>query len=387
MDLTSSNSTQVGTTWTTYDWALFALLPALLVVASRCLLSNRTQQQSASLAADSTKKDEAIVATPLVAATPSQVELTNVCSRDRDILQERDVVALSPCNEDPAVLKRTSSFFRRRTMTTLRLPLDACSDAAAEAIEASSGFPDSFDIAASGGGLLAFYGGAVTSVLGTLARRGVIRVGTLHGVSSGALICSTFLGVESGFTRLEDVYRCYQIFARSTTGLGLSKAMRVFLDECLPPDIHVRASGRMHVTVTEIGPANWYVPTRRVISTFATRDEFLDTVMASTIIPGLTSLRLFPPSSRPGAYWMDGAVIKMPHASTRPEGRLYLQFNQLRTLARLGYWPLWILLQKDHDFDVSLALPALKDVVRLFAQGERLPWKAMNFTTSSAFPL
>lgn len=75
--------------------------------------------------------------------------------------------------------------------SSLRLPIDACSDAAADAIEASAhrSHPHAFDLVVSGGGLAAFYGGAVSSVLATLARRGVLEVGSLHGVSSGALVC------------------------------------------------------------------------------------------------------------------------------------------------------------------------------------------------------
>ena len=107
--------------------------------------------------------------------------------------------------------------------SSLHLPLDACSDAAADAIEASThrSHPRAFDLVVSGGGLAAFYGGAVSSVLATLARRGVLEVGSLHGVSSGALVCATFLGCEAGHTKLSDMYRCHDIF------MGLQARVRV----------------------------------------------------------------------------------------------------------------------------------------------------------------
>ena len=144
--------------------------------------------------------------------------------------------------------------------SSMRLPLDSCSDAAADAIEASAhrSHPRAFDLVVSGGGLAAFYGGAVSSVLATLARRGVLEVGLLHGVSSGALVCATFLGCEAGFTKLSDMYRCLDIFMGWHEGRQerrrpwLSYGMRQFLDEALPPDIHERATGRMHVTVSEV---------------------------------------------------------------------------------------------------------------------------------------
>ena len=176
-------------------------------------------------------------------------------------------------------------------LSSLQLPLDDCSSAAADAVEASANrtHPQHFDLVVSGGGLAAFYGGAVSSVLATLQQRGLLQVGSLHGVSSGALVCATFLGCEAGFTKLSDMYRCHEIFVQARP--WLSYGMREFLDECLPPDIHERASGRMHVTVSEVlAPKEpgglvhrnlW--PRKRVISEFRTRVEFLDTVMASTM--------------------------------------------------------------------------------------------------------
>jgi len=352
-----------------------------------------------------TRRDDPAVddLVPLTPATEDVIVLNRQCSRNSDILHEREREHITLSHDEGEA--SASRLFPRRVMSTLRLPLNACSAAAADAIEKCDrrAFPAEFDLAVSGGGLIAFYGGAVSSVLGTLARRGVLRVGRLHGVSSGSLVCATYLGVESGFTEMEDVYRCYQLFARSRTALGLSAAMRQFLDECLPPDIHERASGRMHVTVTELAPERWYWPRRRVISSFASRDDFLDAVMASTIIPGLTSPHPHQPKGRPGCFWLDGAIVKMPLLSSiwsakgkgppsssdsQAHGRRpYLKLNQLSQLLRLRYWPLWILLQRDHDFDTSLVLPAFKDIVRLLVTGERLPWGAMAFSPSSAFPL
>ena len=71
-------------------------------------------------------------------------------------------------------------------------------------------------------------------------------------------MCATFLGCEAGFTKLSDMYRCLDIFMGWHEGRQerrrpwLSYGMRQFLDEALPPDIHERATGRMHVTVSEV---------------------------------------------------------------------------------------------------------------------------------------
>ena len=61
-------------------------------------------------------------------------------------------------------------------------------------------------------------------------------------MSSGALVCATFLGCEAGFTKLSDMYRCHEIFVHRRP--WLSYAMRQFLDESLPLDIHENATAR-----------------------------------------------------------------------------------------------------------------------------------------------
>jgi len=55
-------------------------------------------------------------------------------------------------------------------------------------------------------------------------------------------------------------------------------------------------------------------------------------------------------------------------------------------MLRLKLAPSSVLLPRDQDFDVSLALPALKDVVRLFTRGEKLPFGTMAFSNSTMFP-
>jgi len=276
----------------------------------------------------------------------------------------------------------------------LHLPLNQCSDAAADAICASESraFPEHFDLVATGGGLAGFYGGAVSSVLATLKRRGVLQVGELYGVSSGALVCATYLGCESGFMKLEDVYRCHECFVQ---GKWLSYAMRQFLDECLPPDVHERASGRMHVTVSEMLSAEHLLPRKRVISQFDSRPDFLDAVMASTIIPGITAprphacapeggdgggggaaaaVKRVPPWRR--GYMYDGVrVVAPPPTPQRPQ----LHIKQMAAAKRLRYPKRWLLKLHDADVDVTLALPALKDTVRLLTQRAPLPHQAMAF--------
>eukprot|EP00316_Scyphosphaera_apsteinii_P024547 CAMPEP_0119329928 /NCGR_PEP_ID=MMETSP1333-20130426/77059_1 /TAXON_ID=418940 /ORGANISM="Scyphosphaera apsteinii, Strain RCC1455" /LENGTH=317 /DNA_ID=CAMNT_0007339179 /DNA_START=120 /DNA_END=1069 /DNA_ORIENTATION=- len=183
-----------------------------------------------------------------------------------------------------------------QTLRTLRLPLNEISEQSADVIEASFRvqtqplFPRTFDLVVSGGGLCGFYGGTMTSVLGSLKRRGVLQVNKLYGVSSGALVCACYLGCESGFTKPTDIYRCYQIFAGSS---WISQGMRQFLDEVLPPNVHKVADGRMFITVTEY--RSGCLPRRRTVSSFPTRNFFLDTILASSILPPVTLDHLYRP--------------------------------------------------------------------------------------------
>ena len=265
-----------------------------------------------------------------------------------------------------------------RELRTLRLPLNELSELSADAIAGATKeavsplFPRKFDLVCSGGGLCAFYGGMVSSVLGSLKRRGVLSVDKLYGVSSGALVCACYLGCECGFTKPVDIYRCYQIFVQGT---WLSISMRQFLDEVLPPDVHERASGRMHVTVLEFR-RDRLLPRQRNISWWATRDDFLDTIMASTVIPHVTFPHFFRPASEPDTAWMDGAFVNAPPPTlASPQ----LRIEQMAVAERLHYPKKWLVQTTDDNFDVTLGVAALKDIARLMAHGDTLRNGAMEF--------
>jgi hypothetical protein len=51
---------------------------------------------------------------------------------------------------------------------------------------------------------------------------------------------------------------------------------------------------------------------------------------------------------------------------------------------RLRYPKRWLLRTSDADVDVTLAMPALKDTVRLLGEGVQLPRHAMCFEDGSA---
>lgn len=286
-----------------------------------------------------------------------------------------DVPRQSPHGHWHVILGDNAKKGIHTTLHTLRLPLNASSIAAAAVIAGSPRrcIPTTFNFVCSGGGLMAFYGGAVASVLGSLHRDGVLKVDQLHGVSCGALVCCCLLSVEANYMKLECVYRCYQLFVQ---GVWLSYSMRQFLDEFLPPDIHERATGRLHVTVSEFS-VGCGMPRRRTVSIFPTRAHLLDTVMASTIIPGLTAPRMHRPKGGLNVWWMDGGTVNSPSPTNGHTPCLMLDLMQIRK--ELQYPLRWIIQTVDDDFDANLCLPALKHVTRFLGQGESGRNRGMRF--------
>ena len=86
-----------------------------------------------------------------------------------------------------------------------------------------------------------------------------------------------FLAVEAGGLPIEAIYRSYQIFMR---GSWLLPSLRAWMDEAFPADLHERATGRLFITVTDVGSAS-----RRVVSTYPTRGDLLDAIVGSATIP------------------------------------------------------------------------------------------------------
>ena len=82
-----------------------------------------------------TRKDDPAVddLVPLTPATEDVIVLNRQCSRNSDILHEREREHITLSHDEGEA--SASRLFPRRVMSTLRLPLNACSAAAADAIE------------------------------------------------------------------------------------------------------------------------------------------------------------------------------------------------------------------------------------------------------------
>jgi hypothetical protein len=203
------------------------------------------------------------------------------------------------------------------------------------------------------------------AVLGALVSRGLLEVIELHGVSSGAITGACYLAVEAGAVTLESVYRSYQYFM---TGTYLCDSLYAWMDEAFPLDIHERASGRLFVTLHEFDfeIASCCIPYKRVVSDFPTRAFFLDAIIGSTTIPGITRREWVTPTGHAKLRWMDGVNVCDPLPTAIPQLRIDLG----KAAMRLCY-PLHLFLYPvDANFDVRLCMRGLRDIVRLIAHGD-----------------
>ena len=108
----------------------------------------------------------------------------------------------------------------------------------------------------------------------------------LYGVSSGivpAVMLATGVHIErEGFLptmRANDGHLSFP-FGPFLSPRRIVQSFQTFAD-ILPRDAHERASGRLHVVVTELPTLR-----KRVLSTFRTRDALLDALKATMAIPG-----------------------------------------------------------------------------------------------------
>lgn len=251
------------------------------------------------------------------------------------------------------------------------MPLSAAIDEAVGLVEASPPRQSTFDIVLSGGGLAIYYSSACVAILGQLSRHGTIKVPRVYGVSCGAVSGACFLAVEAGAMPIEAIYRSYQVFMR---GRWLLDSLRSWMDEAFPTDIHERATGRLFITVTDVGSAS-----RRAVSTYPTRADLLDAIVGSATIPGLTSTAWLRPTRYPAAKWVDGVHPLVPSPTAAP---CQLHVDHFRAAVRAGYAPWRLFLPIDWDFDI-LALRGTKDLVRVLAHGLSIRPSAIWLETSS----
>lgn len=175
-------------------------------------------------------------------------------------------------------------------------------------------------ISLSGAGFLgAWHLGVATA----LKDAGALEGTEIAGASAGALVgASIVTNVELQHAR--DVLRDLALRTRSqpmgmlTPGFSLVSVVREALDLHLPSDAHRLATGRLHVALTSLRPEDFGQTCHK--AAFASRDELIDAVCASSDIPGLTGTLRAPAadaSADASAASSAGATAALPASTAR----------------------------------------------------------------------
>ena len=123
------------------------------------------------------------------------------------------------------------------------------------------------------------------------------------GASAGA-IAATLLICDASIDKVTKVLVDIAKQARSkalgpfSPSFNITKHLRAGLDSILPEDAHIRANGKLHISLTRL-----YDRQNIIVTQFNSREELIDVVMCATFIPGFSGI--FPPKYR-GARHMDG---------------------------------------------------------------------------------
>ncbi|KAG7281868.1 hypothetical protein CRUP_031117 [Coryphaenoides rupestris] len=155
------------------------------------------------------------------------------------------------------------------------------------------GIPLEWSISFAGCGFMGiYYVGAVSCISERLPQlfQGAVKI---YGASSGALIAAVLTnGISLGEWKrklgpLHPAFNLLQIVRRSMV-------------EMLPPDAHLRASGKLCVSLTRVADGK-----NVIVSEFDTRDELIQVLICSCFIPFYCGI--IPPTYR-GVRYVDGAI-------------------------------------------------------------------------------
>lgn len=116
-----------------------------------------------------------------------------------------------------------------------------------------------------------------------LIERGYILENTpLAGSSAGAIVCAVIASGES----MKEALRATKLLAddcRSNgTAFRLGAVLRGVLEKFLPDDVHIKASGRIRVAITQV----FRSPRALLIDQFDSKEDLIDAVFTSSFIPG-----------------------------------------------------------------------------------------------------
>ncbi|KAJ8249713.1 hypothetical protein COCON_G00229290 [Conger conger] len=184
----------------------------------------------------------------------------------------------------------------------------------------------------------------------------------MYGASSGALIATVLILGLPLVNCCEDLMAMAKAARRRSLGplhpsCDLEKIVRDSLNRDLPADAHVRASGRLCVSLTRMSDGQ-----NVLLSEFATRQELIQALVCSCFVPGYFGL--IPPSFR-GVRYMDGAL-----SNNQP------QYQRVDTLTVAPFCGDCVICPRDRAFSLHavrvcgasyrVSLPNVRRVARVF---------------------
>ncbi|XP_068615716.1 patatin-like phospholipase domain-containing protein 2 [Brachionichthys hirsutus] len=162
-----------------------------------------------------------------------------------------------------------------------------------------------WNLSFAGCGFLGIYHIGVASCLLEKAPYLVQRAARLCGASAGALTASVLASQASLTQCCEDVIQVAKEARKRTLGplhpsFNLVKVLRSGLNRDLPSDAHVRASGRLRVSLTRVSDGE-----NVLASEFNSKEELIQALICSCFVPVYCGL--IPPSFR-GVRYVDGGI-------------------------------------------------------------------------------
>jgi len=133
-------------------------------------------------------------------------------------------------------------------------------------------------------------------------------VSNVAGASAGALAAALVVtannkvAVESSASHIQDLAKEIRLqpLGALTPGYSFTKTLRNIIEDVLPQNAHLKANGKLHVSLTNITTRK-----NELMSDFRSKDELVDALIASCYIPLYAGINL--PSIR-GNKFMDGGL-------------------------------------------------------------------------------
>ncbi|XP_074657356.1 patatin-like phospholipase domain-containing protein 4 [Tubulanus polymorphus] len=165
---------------------------------------------------------------------------------------------------------------------------------------------DVLNLSFCGCGFLGIYHLGVANCLVKHGQTLLSRVHRVGGASAGSLIAAAIVCARDKIQ--ECIQFCYNLsrevnskpLGALTPGYSIMDPLKLFLQEYLPPDAHEQATGKLHISMTTARKKKNVIQ-----SEFASRDELINCLLASSYIPVYGGFR--PPVIR-GHHFYDGGI-------------------------------------------------------------------------------